>query len=156
MEVLLQRPVRCSNECLKRSGFLAPHFERAKPCRLTPAPGHHHFLKALAIANTAGQSALEADFLTKCWESCMKDPGYRASVRLVLFLQLVALYFRHRFPSARRNKWHNQVTAANSAASSGVFGLSMTTSKKPNNASNHHGDKLFNLLIINLGSSDLI
>jgi hypothetical protein len=85
MEVLLQWPVRCSNECLKPSSFLAPHFERAKPCRLQPAPVTR-FLKALEIANIAGQSALEADFLTKCRGSCIKYPGYRASVRIALFL----------------------------------------------------------------------
>jgi hypothetical protein len=54
MEVLLQWPVRCSNECLKPSSFLAPHFERAKPCRLQPAPVTR-FLKALECRRTLEQ-----------------------------------------------------------------------------------------------------
>jgi hypothetical protein len=82
-------------DALQRISFLAPHFEKRKliGCGQAWSPS---FLRILAKARTANQTALQGDFLAKCWKACMTYPGYPAFVRLVLFLQLLGLHLRNR------------------------------------------------------------
>ena len=93
-------PVRAAcqileRDALRRISFLTPHFEKRNliGCNQAWSPS---FLKILARASTAGQSALQSDFLAKCWRSCMTYPGYPAFVRIVLFLHLLGLHLENR------------------------------------------------------------
>jgi hypothetical protein len=79
----------------QRISFLAPHFKKQNLVGSNEV-WSPSFLRVLAIADTAEQSALQSHFLARCWESCITYPGYPSFVRIVLFLQLLTLCLRNR------------------------------------------------------------